>query len=90
MEDTTNIKAASDNNYNHTAMNVTTDATSENDNNASMRSMRGPSNSENTAANHNGAALMNSAVVNDNVNDAQLNNDIYGNPYLFTIINHDC
>ena len=84
-DNTTIIKAASDNNYIHTAMNVSTEATSENDNNARMDRMRGPSNSENRTANNNGAAFMNSAVANDNVNVAELNNDIHGNPFLFSI-----
>ena len=64
---------------------VSTEATSENDNNARMDRMRGPSNSENRTANNNGAAFMNSAVANDNVNVAELNNNIHGNPFLFSI-----
>ena len=87
-DNTTIIKAASDNNYIHTAMNVSTEdvsteATSENDNNARMDRMRGPSNSENRTANNNGAAFMNSAVANNNVNVDELNNNIHGNPFLF-------
>ena len=64
---------------------VSTEATSENDNNARMDRMRGPSNSENRTANNNGAAFMNSAVANDNVNVAELKNNIHGNPFLFSI-----
>ena len=79
------IKAASDNNYIHTAMNVSTEATSENDNNARMDRMRGPSNSENRTANNNGGAFMNSAVANNNVNVDELNNNIHVNPFLFSI-----
>ena len=73
-------------------MNVNTEATSRNDNNTCMRCMRGPSNSENTTANnssssliHNGFAIMNSEVANDNVNVAELNNDIHGNAFLRSI-----